>query len=72
MRKRLPASTAPALQLWAMDQLRSAGLEPEYVDVVDGITLLPIENYSDADLVVVCAAAKAGAVRLIDNVVIQD
>jgi pantoate--beta-alanine ligase len=71
MRKRLPASTAPALQLWAMDQLRSAGLEPEYVDIVDGITLLPIENYSDADLIVVCAAAKAGAVRLIDNVVVN-
>ncbi|MFZ4634204.1 MAG: pantoate--beta-alanine ligase [Saprospiraceae bacterium] len=71
IRKRLPASTAPALQLWAMDQLRSAGLEPEYVDIVDGITLLPIENYSDADLVVVCAAAKAGAVRLIDNVVVN-
>jgi pantoate--beta-alanine ligase len=71
IRKRLPASTAPALQLWAMDQLRSAGLEPEYVDIVDGITLLPIENYSDSDHIVVCAAAKAGAVRLIDNVVVN-
>lgn len=72
IRDRLPTSNASALRVWAMEQLQSAGLVPEYVEVVDGTTLLPVENDGDADQIVVCVAAKAGDVRLIDNVVIQD
>jgi len=39
----------------------------DYVEIVDGYTLQPIEEWSDTDYPVVCVAASIGAVRLIDN-----
>jgi pantoate--beta-alanine ligase len=42
----------------------------EYVEVVDTITLQPIDDWSDAEHAVVCVAAYIGAVRLIDNIVL--
>ena len=42
-------------------------LEPEYVAVVDGATLLPYEDGAPAEEVVVAAAVRVGEVRLIDN-----
>jgi pantoate--beta-alanine ligase len=43
----------------------------EYVNIVDAITLLPVENPADAKEIVVCTALWAGNVRLIDNVVLK-
>ncbi len=42
-------------------------LKPEYVEVVDGNTLLPFEDGSPAGEVVVATAVRVGDVRLIDN-----
>lgn len=42
----------------------------EYVDVVDTETLLPFEDWQDAEHAVVCVAAYIGSVRLIDNIVL--
>lgn len=42
----------------------------EYVDVVDADTLLPFEDWQDAEHAVVCVAAYIGSVRLIDNIVL--
>ena len=47
-----------------------APLVPEYVAVVDGTTLLPYEDGTDAQEVVVAAAVRVGEVRLIDNRII--
>jgi len=55
----------------AMEKLASAGLEPEYFELVDGITLQSVENWDDASFVVACTAAFAGSVRLIDNIVLK-
>lgn len=46
------------------------GLEVEYFQIVDGITLQPIHNWSDSDDVVGCITVYCGQrpVRLIDNV----
>lgn len=63
-----PAST---LQARAMRQLEAAGLRPEYFDIVDGITLLPIERYAESNFAVACVAAWAGEVRLIDNLILK-
>ena len=41
----------------------------EYAEVVDPVTLLPVEDASGAALVAV--AAKVGAVRLIDNLLVE-
>ena len=42
-------------------------LEPEYVEIVDGDTLLPYEDKQPVRELVVAAAVRVGPVRLIDN-----
>ncbi|MFN0013962.1 MAG: pantoate--beta-alanine ligase [Saprospiraceae bacterium] len=64
----LPAAT---VQATAMERLQAAGLRPEYFDIVDGISLLPVANWADSVFVVACLAAWAGDVRLIDNLVFR-
>lgn len=45
--------------------------KPEYLEIVDGHTLQPIEKMEDTNYVVVCAAVWTGAIRLIDNVILK-
>lgn len=63
---------AAAVQARATERLQAAGLRPEYVELVDGITLLPVEQWADSPFVVACVAAWAGDVRLIDNLVLKN
>ncbi|MCS6928278.1 MAG: pantoate--beta-alanine ligase [Saprospiraceae bacterium] len=56
----------------AIQTLQSAGLQPEYFEVVDGHTLLPVEHWQPKQFVVACTAAWAGDVRLIDNLILQE
>lgn len=44
------------------------GLELEYYQIVDGNTLLEIQEWSDCDYVVGCIALFCGKIRLIDNI----
>lgn len=46
------------------------GLEVEYFEIVDGDTLLPVENWSDSDYLVGCITVYCGdkPVRLIDHI----
>ena len=46
------------------------GLEVEYFQIVDGLTLQPVENWSDSDYIVGCITVYCGQrpVRLIDNI----
>lgn len=53
----------------AMDQIREAGLEPEYVAVCDATTLLPAT--ADTRNLVILAAARMGGTRLIDNITVE-
>lgn len=70
--KRLfPELEAAAIAARAFQKMETAGLRPEYFEVVDGRTLLPVEQPRRADFVVACVAAWAGDVRLIDNVVLR-
>ncbi len=55
----------------AMQKLSDAGLQPEYFEIVDGISLLPVENWEGSNFIVACTAAFAGEVRLIDNLVLK-
>ena len=65
-----------SVQLWVMDTLSSfhevnplkEGLrfEPEYFEIVNDITLQPIEDWDDAQGVVGCIAVWLDGVRLID------
>jgi len=63
---------AAAIQTRALQQLRDAGLQPEYFELVDGITLLPVSQRRDRPFVVACTAVFAGEVRLIDNLVVKE
>jgi pantothenate synthetase len=43
---------------------------PEYVEIIDGKTLLPLEEGAVGALPVICMAVWAEEVRLIDNVLV--
>lgn len=54
---------------WVIGQLNSTeGLEVEYYDIVDGLTLQTINSWSDTEYAVGCITVYAGKVRLIDNI----
>jgi len=42
--------------------------EVEYYEIVDGITLQPVADWSDADYIVGCITVYCGKIRLIDNI----
>ncbi|MBK7939040.1 MAG: pantoate--beta-alanine ligase [Lewinellaceae bacterium] len=62
---------AAAVQAQALEKLTRASLQPEYFDIVDGISLLPVPTRADSNFIVACVAAFAGEVRLIDNLVLR-
>lgn len=47
------------------------GFNPEYFEIVDGITLHKLTNYSEHDFIIACVACWVGEVRLIDNIIIK-
>lgn len=53
----------------AMTVFRAQGWEPEYFEIVDGDTLLPISNSVNSVNSVACCAVKVEGIRLIDNVI---
>jgi pantoate--beta-alanine ligase len=67
----LETRPADAIQAEAMQRLSAAGLRPEYFDIVDGVSLLPVGQWTGSDFIVACTAAFAGEVRLIDNLVLK-
>ncbi len=67
----LKGAPAENIRQQAMTQIQQAGLRPEYFDIVDGYTLLPVSHLQDAPFVVACTAAWADSVRLIDNLIFQ-
>ena len=44
------------------------GLELEYFEMVDGLTLQKVNNWEDTDYIVGCITVYCGEVRLIDNI----
>ncbi|AMR31023.1 pantoate--beta-alanine ligase [Mucilaginibacter sp. PAMC 26640] len=58
------------LEQEAMAMLQSEpGVEPDYIEIADGKTLLPADTHSES--IVALTAAKVGKTRLIDNVLIR-
>jgi pantoate--beta-alanine ligase len=54
----------------ARRELAGAGIEPEYLEARDAETLVPVEELGERPILV-AVAARVGAARLIDNVLIQ-
>ena len=46
--------------------------KPEYFEIVDGRTLMPVDTFNDSDFIVACTAVWAGDVRLIDNMILKN
>jgi len=60
------------LESYAMIRLGKIGdFRPEYVTIVDGYHLTPLDRVADSEYVVVCTAVWAGDVRLIDNLILR-
>ncbi len=55
----------------ALQRLNLPDFRPEYFQIVDGRTLLPVANPADHDWIVACVATWVGEVRLIDNLPLQ-
>ena len=55
----------------ALKQLAIKDFKPEYFEIVDGQTLMPIESFEESDFIVACTAVWAGDVRLIDNMILK-
>ena len=67
----LKASNAAEVRRWATDALDDAGFRTEYFQLCDGITLQPVKDQREHDLIVACVASWLGEVRLIDNLVLK-
>ena len=63
-------STAVALEA-AREELRSAGIEPEYLEAREADGLAPAQSFNGRP-VMIAVAARVGKARLIDNVVIKE
>ncbi|MCB0570552.1 MAG: pantoate--beta-alanine ligase [Phaeodactylibacter sp.] len=55
----------------ALQQLGIPGFRPDYFEVVDGLTMQPLDNFDGLGMAVACTAVWAGEVRLIDNTILQ-
>ncbi len=54
---------------WVKDTIDATdGLETEYYEIVDGLTMQPIAEWADTTLPVGCVTVYCGEVRLIDNI----
>jgi pantoate--beta-alanine ligase len=55
----------------ALNDLSIEDFRPEYFEIVDGRTLLSVDDFENADYIVACTAVWAGEVRLIDNMILK-
>ena len=60
------------IESYAMSQLKLSEFNPEYFSIVDGFSLMPIEDIRDHQKIVACTAAWAGDIRLIDNIILKN
>lgn len=70
-RENLKSMKASQAKKMAIEKIESAGLKPEYFELVDPISLLSISDEQTKGPVQACVAAWAGNVRLIDNMPVR-
>lgn len=71
VKKLVGNKTPKEVKSWAMQELSIPEFKPEYFEIVDGITLQPIDEFNETNFAVACTAVWAGDVRLIDNMVLK-
>lgn len=70
-KKKWGTDTPASIQNYTMKRLSTDFFNPEYVAIMDGNTLQPINEYKEGQYAVVCCAVWAEGVRLIDNMVLE-
>jgi len=70
-RENLDNESISELQSEARQGIEAEGIRPEYLDIVDGTSLVPVKDASDHEIIVACVAAWAGEIRLIDNMILR-
>ena len=71
VKKMIDEKTPKEVKDWAMKELSIPEFRLEYFEVVDGVSLQPIDDFSETNFAVACTAVWAGEVRLIDNMVLK-
>jgi len=72
LNERLSSHSVQQVKEQALTQLGSLpDFKPEYLDIVDGYSLQPVNDYEESPYVVACAAVWAGNIRLIDNIILK-
>ena len=71
--KRKVSQLSPAeLKIWVMQQIETNSLlTPEYFEISDATTLMPLTNWTQSEHAVACIAVFLGSVRLIDNIMLK-
>jgi len=72
VKSNISTRTPKSMSEMAMKTLTEAGFKPEYFEIVDGVTLLPVNSFSASDFIVALTAAWAGEIRLIDNMILRN
>jgi pantoate--beta-alanine ligase len=67
----LGATSPASISSEAMSDMDRPGVRPEYFEIVDAITLEPVMDPDQHEVIVACVAAWLGDVRLIDNMVLK-
>jgi pantoate--beta-alanine ligase len=70
MAKNMKERHNPAgVEKFVTDRIQSTpGVELEYFEIIDGLTLLPVSSWNDRNDIIGCIAARIGKIRLIDNI----
>ena len=71
-KEKSPYCSPREIEAEAIKMLSVPGMEPEYFEIVDGVTLLPVELFEEVEVAIACTAVRVGDVRLIDNMVLKD
>lgn len=68
-----PHQPVDVLRQWGQQQLQShPSFRLDYLDLVDGYTLQPVQDWAASPLIIACLAAYMAEVRLIDNLILID
>lgn len=69
-KKLITEKSVPTLAEWITETInKNPFLRVEYVEIVDSLTLQPVENWNETEEIVCCVAVFCGKIRLIDNIV---
>ncbi|MDR1054529.1 MAG: pantoate--beta-alanine ligase [Prevotellaceae bacterium] len=67
--KKAAKLSVSVVKQWVIDTVnRSSELSVEYFDIVDSLSLQPVQSWDDAGQIFGCIAVRVGNIRLIDNV----